>query len=223
MTSLERVKELFGPTYGEAVKRCYEYIFLNNTRKDECLGYTVPVLNCNEFGIDQERILMLSNKNLYRLKYDYDKKKIIHYSTTALEDIVCIYFGVVYEGLVNSETYGIKIVTKKRDGKINLASELNNVHSMPDDTKLFYRVYKSICPKRYGKVLAKELASIISAVSKRQLIIENVQHVHLGGPVSPVLNYYNVGRWNEPISERTALKIARSIENEIGQLTALSD
>ena len=58
MTSLERVKELFGPTYGEAVKRCYEYIFLNNTRKDESLGYTVPVLNCNEFGIDQERIIM---------------------------------------------------------------------------------------------------------------------------------------------------------------------
>jgi hypothetical protein len=223
MTSLERVKEVYGATYGEAVRRCHEYIFLNKAREHESLGYCVPILNCNEFGIDQERILMLSNKNLYRLKYDYDKKKIIHYSTTCLTDIVCIYFGMVYEGLVCSNNFGIKIVTRKRDGKINLASELSNVQKLPDSTKLFYRVYKSICPCVYGKVLAKELASIIAAVSKRQLICEDVRHVHIGGPISPILNFYGIGRWNEPINKRKALKISRSIENEIGALTTLSD
>ena len=223
MTSVERVKELFGPTYGEAVKRCYEYIFLNSSRKTECLGYCTPILSCNEFGINQERVLLLSNKCLYRLKYDYDKKKIVHYSITDLRDIVCIYSGVVYEGLVNSGDYGIKIVTTKRDGKVNLATTLNTVQSLPGNARLFYRVYKCICPNKYGKALAKELALIISAVAKRKLILEDVRHAHIGGPVSPVLNYYGVGRWNQPINGRVAMKIAAAIENELGQLTALSD
>ena len=218
------MKELFGETYYNAAKRSIDYILGGS--QSESVGYVVPVLSCNEYGVMQERMLILTNRALYRVKYDYTKNKIVHYRTTRLKDIVCTYFGKLFEGLVTFGDFAVKIVTTKVDGRGNIMAQLQTPNVVvnkkytgdeqetpkPLKRKVFFRVYKSLLPSVFGKFFCQELASVISAVSKRRLFEEDVRWCHLGGPIAPVLNYLDIGRWNKRIRSDEAKCILERLQ-----------
>lgn len=211
-----RIARLFGEEYATAVGRAIEYVL--GAKKHESVGYVLPVLSCNEFGVVQERILVLTNRRLYRVKFDFNSKKIVRYSTTELNDVVCTYCGELYEGLVSFGECAVKVVSRTQDGGRNLAEHrfVNSGNVVGKDgapVTLFSRVYKSLLPPRFGRIFCEELAAVISAVAKRKMFLEEVRWCHLGGPIAPVLNYFNIGRWNQRITDREAMDIAKRLKD----------
>lgn len=216
MSHCTRIARLFGEEYAAAVGRAIEYIL--GAKKHESVGYVLPVLSCNEFGVVQERILVLTNIRLYRVKFDFDSKKIVRYSTMELDDIVCTYCGELYEGLVSFGECAVKVVSRTQDGGRNLAEHgfVNSDNFVGKDgapVTFFSRVYKSLLPPRFGRIFCEELAAVISAVAKRKMFLEEVRWCHLGGPIAPVLNYFNIGRWNQRITDREAQDIAKRLKD----------
>ena len=122
--------------HAEALRRTSQYLL--GARQDESLQVAWPVLSVNEYGVLQERLLLLSNKALYRARWDFKTKRVTKYSRVELDDITGVTFGNLYQGLAKTKEVAVQIFTKKQDGRTNWPAFYQE-----EKGQEFYRVY---CP-----------------------------------------------------------------------------
>lgn len=60
---------------------------------DESFIKAYAVLSVNEWGIEQERIIVLTDQNIYRLKFDYEDQSVSLCNKTSLSSITRIEYG----------------------------------------------------------------------------------------------------------------------------------
>lgn len=69
--------------HAESVERSMRYV-VGLVRKGECALCAWPVISCNEWGMQQERVLVLTSQCLYRVAFLAQNGSIDHYSRTSL-------------------------------------------------------------------------------------------------------------------------------------------
>ena len=89
----------------ESVRRSVQYAE-GVIRQGETLLTGWPVLAVNEWGVQQERVLLLTSQGLYRIAYQSDKGRVHHYTRTSLGALKRLEFG----------RCAFKIVTTEPDG-----------------------------------------------------------------------------------------------------------
>jgi len=67
----------------ESVRRSVQYV-AGLARKEEATLCGWPVISCNEWGMQQERVLVLTSQCLYRVAYHAQNGSIDHYSRMSL-------------------------------------------------------------------------------------------------------------------------------------------
>lgn len=81
------VLDKYGPLYSKAVVRSVQHC----VPQGEVLRGGWPIISLNEFGVEQERILLVTNLALYRVKFDFKKTCITRFRRLAITDVVTCY------------------------------------------------------------------------------------------------------------------------------------
>ncbi|GIQ80461.1 inositol phosphatase [Kipferlia bialata] len=103
----------------EGIKFCREHIIPQN--ESFLKGYVF--ISINQWNMEQERVVLLTDKAIYRVKYDFETKNIQRHESTKLTDITHIHRGVLeypqYAFLskmaqgVDERIYGCRIYSKE--------------------------------------------------------------------------------------------------------------
>lgn len=159
------------------------------------------VMFVNQWGKEQERILLLSNKNLYRVKFDFAKCQVIHYDRTDLVKIDMIHKGWlrVEGGWRNAE---LAYKTSKNGQRLFGVRVLAGDNKNPKitDKEQYMRTYAALTATADGgKSLANEIANAVAAqaqarCSKSTLVTEVDIVVSNGAPlISSLHNSFGLG------------------------------
>merc|ERR1711988_520824 len=99
------------------------------------------VRSVNEWGVKQKRVLVLTNHHIYRVKYDFDRQTVLHYTCIPLDTICRVEYTI--RGAWHSGC--IKIITAQRDGRPNLWQAYSSLFPVYNNEE-FVRCYKSCYP-----------------------------------------------------------------------------
>jgi len=75
-----------GGEHGVAVRRCLQYVS-GLIKEGETVLAAWPVISCNEWAMQQERVLVLTSHALYRLAFKGSSQAIDHFSRCSLGNI----------------------------------------------------------------------------------------------------------------------------------------
>eukprot|EP00002_Diphylleia_rotans_P023418 TRINITY_DN4607_c0_g3_i2.p1 TRINITY_DN4607_c0_g3~~TRINITY_DN4607_c0_g3_i2.p1 ORF type:complete len:287 (+),score=70.26 TRINITY_DN4607_c0_g3_i2:79-939(+) len=202
----------------EALRRCMAYC----ARVDEKLIKGYIVTSINEWGIEQERVLLISDKCLYRLKYVYETQSVERCARMPFGEIFRIEYGTFYPAKYSLAGHlikeklamqsGLRVVAKVKDGN----SSINDVvREAIDGSPLeFYRTYRPYVPDPLQeKVVVEEIASLLMILSKLEnpsdsarftlsqslfrVLHDNIELEIPGGLIALSLNAMSVGSWNK--------------------------
>eukprot|EP00163_Fabomonas_tropica_P017660 TRINITY_DN3137_c2_g1_i10.p1 TRINITY_DN3137_c2_g1~~TRINITY_DN3137_c2_g1_i10.p1 ORF type:complete len:213 (+),score=47.67 TRINITY_DN3137_c2_g1_i10:195-833(+) len=185
-----------------AINRCRDLLI----QADESFLKGWVVLSINQWDQEQERILLLTNKAYYRVKFDFAKDQVEHHERTPLREIRFIqkgYFKVskyTFAGLMKGneyqQTYGIRIYAGE------------NRSSNPFNKSQYYRTYTALPDNRSGpdgsgKAVMLEILHAIS--SARKAIAKSdgfyvsdydIARPNLLGPISVAANALKLGHFS---------------------------
>jgi hypothetical protein len=217
----EKVHEIYGRVYSQAVARAAGYCLQNG----ESLRGGWPVTSLNEYGIEQERIFLVTNSAIYRVKYDYKKASITRFKRISFDKLVQVYHGPLVIGYASPGRCAFKIVLSEQDGRSNWPEYWQREEGEP-----FCRVYVPMaCRDHVLRDLAADIAGVI-VTAKRASEFQSpeapegvggegkdggaaggageageagaagaaraIHFVHQGGAFAPLLNYFKFGFWN---------------------------
>lgn len=158
------------------------------------------VMFVNQWGKELERLLLLSNKNLYRVKFDFAKCEVIHYDRTDLVKIDMIHKGWLrIEGGWRKDAelaYKLGKNGQRLFGVRVLAGD--NKSPKLTDSEQYMRTYAALTGDD-GKSLANEIANAVAAqaqarCSKSSLVTEVDIVISNGAPlISTLHNAFGLG------------------------------
>jgi len=139
------------------------------------------VTSINEWGHDQERVLILTTQAVYRCKFDFNSNRCEHANRTALSSIIRIEHGhfAAKGGLTGfiwkkaiEQQQGIRMYTHERDG----GRSINDVKREDVDPKMFgktapvefsrtYRAFNAENEPWKEEVFVREVAAALTAAS----------------------------------------------------------
>jgi len=174
------------------------------------------VKSINEWDQEQERVLLLTNEAYYRVKYNFKDAGILRSRKQPLSDIIRIYHGYFYcpsnyslTALIKkdeiSQQYGLRIFTKKIDGRKNPKYYLRSSNGIE-----FYRTYRAI-PSKNATINEKDtieeiaaafasaddLLRTITGTSKFYVSFTSLRRENPGGLFSLSYNSLQLGMWNK--------------------------
>lgn len=196
----------------EAIRRCAHYI----SRVDETFVKGYVTVSLNEWAYEQERIVVFTDKAVYRLKFDFEKNSVARCSRTPFSHLLRAEYGQFaptkysLSGFIMKETFqqqcGIRIVTDRKDG----ASSVNDVarELMDGPPTEFARTYRPFTSDQLEeKAVVEEMTGLLSVLCDLYKQIHEptfefavvqkplVQEIP-GSIFSLVANSLQMGMWN---------------------------
>eukprot|EP00002_Diphylleia_rotans_P033733 TRINITY_DN7204_c0_g1_i1.p1 TRINITY_DN7204_c0_g1~~TRINITY_DN7204_c0_g1_i1.p1 ORF type:complete len:265 (+),score=55.57 TRINITY_DN7204_c0_g1_i1:53-847(+) len=212
--------EATGAAQREAIRRCMAYV----SQDGEFLLKGYAVTSLNEWAVEQERILLVSDRAYYRIKYEYASHSVVRCRRTPLSDIVEIQYGhfapaprsVSARAMADSlrNQHGFRIITAARDGRANINDYLRK--KLAVQTTGYRREYRPFTADQLQeKAVTEEIMVLFSLLSgfsdpnkdfvelaKEKTLFPMVEmplEIEIaGGLVSVVCNSMQVGLWNPP-------------------------
>mmetsp|Transcript_44910 Transcript_44910/g.109498 ORF Transcript_44910/g.109498 Transcript_44910/m.109498 type:complete len:245 (+) Transcript_44910:168-902(+) len=213
----KRTHFLWQPTSAqqEAIDKCIDNCLPEG---EQCLkGWAVT--SVNEWGVDQERILLLSDKAVYRVKFDFDGKTVSSTKAVPLGDILRVEYGSFKAAKTSLTTWvwkkeieqsqGFRIYTKERDGNKSInemaRAQLAPVLGEAPPEVEFWREYRAFNAEDEPwreEVFAQELAAAFMAASILSGVSFDVRPANMdkevpGGVFSMFYNSLNMGKYSK--------------------------
>jgi phosphatidylinositol 4-phosphatase len=214
---------LWGPHYEQAIGNCVEEVQIPG---EECQRAWI-VLSVNSRGIEQQRVLILSDMALYRVKYNFSKKKIVRYEKWELLRIFSVEWGPVSGG--NQRLFGARISLK--DGSIvenrDITSDRVKLPSLSKSDELV-RIFCAYLPGRFPLEAAREVARDLAAAIKSACIGCGNDEVLLEGVAlierkqkffSATMNRLGLGKYKSDYSDAWISDAALERELSLKQLS----
>lgn len=203
----------------EAIDKCTDVTLSSGAGDEQALKGWV-VTSVNEWGGDQERILLLTDKNLYRLNYDFSYKTVSSTKAIPLTEILRIEYGSFRAAAASLTTWvfkkeieqmqGIRVYTREIDGNrsINalareqLAPVLGAPTAAPQEHYREYRAFGAEDEPWREEVFAQELAAAFMAASILSGSSFDVRPAEMskevpGGIFSMFYNSLNLGKYSK--------------------------
>ncbi|KAL0220453.1 hypothetical protein RCL1_000307 [Eukaryota sp. TZLM3-RCL] len=91
--------------YGDSFESCYQHPNLLSSDEKPIKSYVVWSLN--SLGVHQERVLIITNQNLIRVKFNFDKNTVLRFEKTRLVDLDYVHYGklVNFRGKLDPAAY----------------------------------------------------------------------------------------------------------------------
>eukprot|EP00002_Diphylleia_rotans_P035818 TRINITY_DN7851_c0_g1_i2.p1 TRINITY_DN7851_c0_g1~~TRINITY_DN7851_c0_g1_i2.p1 ORF type:complete len:253 (+),score=33.61 TRINITY_DN7851_c0_g1_i2:103-759(+) len=196
-----------------AIRRCMAYC----QRENEVWIKGWICVSVNEWGSEQERIILLNNCSYYRIKYDYDTSRILHFRRTPFVDIIRIEHGQFQVSSFSlsgallkdkiQTTYGIRIFKRTPDGRQSVPNAIKALIDSVEPEK--YKTYvptlshedmtESARQVAY-KELIEEIIGAFSAVTRSTgsfvfpFVNTRLEWENPGGLVSATYNSLQLGK-----------------------------
>jgi hypothetical protein len=179
---------------------------------DESLVKGWVVISINPFDVEQRRVLLLSTRAMYRVKFDFDTAAIERFEKTPLADVIhaqrgqLIYSRFSLTGALDKRMkktgtqFGVRIFSKEAesegvavDGATHGQRKLANPFAKKQTIRTF-RALDSVTPEEAKQVmwdLAETLAQAIRAALPESVFYlseEDIVRQNAGGPVSFAMN-----------------------------------
>mmetsp|Transcript_21146 Transcript_21146/g.50226 ORF Transcript_21146/g.50226 Transcript_21146/m.50226 type:complete len:248 (-) Transcript_21146:492-1235(-) len=177
------------------------------------------VTSVNEWGGDQERLFLLTDKRCYRIKYDFESKQVVASKAISLSEILRVEYGS-FRAAPNSLTtwvwkkeieqqQGFRVYTRERDGNksVNVVAreQMAPVLGEVPPQEEYYREYRALGAEEEPwreEVFAQELAAAFMAASILSGTSFDVRPAEMskevpGGVFSMFYNSLNLGKYSK--------------------------
>eukprot|EP00298_Acanthocystis_sp_HF-20_P009519 c18357_g1_i1.p1 GENE.c18357_g1_i1~~c18357_g1_i1.p1 ORF type:complete len:211 (+),score=61.34 c18357_g1_i1:44-634(+) len=148
------------------------------------------LISINKWDQEQERILLLTSKAIYRVKYLFDTHQVDHFKRSSLTEITILQKGYIYGGTTNGTLYGMRLY----QGNNNYQTFTTNSRSVEDGTH----------QKDFMITIINDIARTRRALSTQNFCISDydITRSNSLGPLSTTYNKLGWGLWNTtPTSE----------------------
>mmetsp|Transcript_51249 Transcript_51249/g.111408 ORF Transcript_51249/g.111408 Transcript_51249/m.111408 type:complete len:297 (+) Transcript_51249:1419-2309(+) len=155
----------------EALRRCVQYVG-GLAKPDESTLLAWPVVSVNEWGMHQERVLVITSLSLYRVAYKPSRASVSHYARTPLAAIRKCERGAA----------AFKVVSTELDGRQNpIAYLFTEYLSKAPAIRRYERLYLPSAPSEGVGAVDRSLTVLSHALLNASRLLGAATHGGGGG------------------------------------------